>query len=108
MQDATTDSTAASTITTAIAVEGVTCRQCGKHLIQKPKQKPRRFCSDECRLEWWRNNDNQLNKKALYTIRCEGCGHTFESYGNKARKYCGHACYIKNRFGGAAHDQRAV
>ncbi|MCE5235836.1 MAG: RNA polymerase subunit sigma-70 [Clostridiaceae bacterium] len=90
------------------AVEGIVCRQCGKRLIQRPKLKPKRFCSDECRLAWWRSNENQLNKKALYTIRCAGCGHDFESYGNKARIFCGHACYIKSRFGDAEHDQRAV
>ena len=94
---------AAATQTAAIV-----CRQCGKRLIQRPKQKPKRFCSDKCRLAFWRDHSAQLNKKALYIIRCAGCGHTFESYGNKTRKYCGHACYIKNRFGGAVHDQRAV
>ncbi len=98
---------AAATQTTA-AMDGVACGQCGKRLIQRPKQKPKRFCSDECRLAFWRDHSAQLNKKALYIIRCVGCGHAFESYGNKTRKYCGHACYIKNRFGGAAHDQRAV
>lgn len=96
VQDTSVDSVA--TITTK-ALDGVACKQCGKRLIQQPKHKPKRFCSDECRLSWWRDHDNQLNKKAMYTIRCAGCGQTFESYGNKARKYCGHACYIKNRFG---------
>ena len=79
--------------------ENTRCKHCGKTLVQVAKQKPRKFCSNECRLSWWRDHDNQLNKKAMYTIRCAGCGQTFESYGNKARKYCGHACYIKNRFG---------
>ena len=108
-QDAPVDSAvAAAAAETDRAVEGVVCRQCCKRLIQRPKQKPKRFCSDECRLAFWREHSAQLNKKAVYTIRCAGCGHTFKSYGNKARKYCGHACYIKNRFGGEAYDQRAV
>jgi rRNA maturation endonuclease Nob1 len=93
---------------TDAAMDGVLCRQCGTRLIQKPKQKPKQFCSDACRLAWWRENSAKLNRKAVYTIRCEGCGKEFESYGNKLRKYCGHACYIKKRFGGAEHDERAV
>lgn len=90
---------------TVLADEGIVCKQCGKLLTQKPNQKPKRFCSDDCRLAWWRKNESELNKKALYLLRCAYCGKEFESYGNKARKYCGHACYIKDRFGRGAHDQ---
>ena len=92
------------------AEDATVCKNCGKPLKNKPKSKPKKFCSDKCRLAWWNENREMLNKQALYTIRCIACGETFESYGNKDRLYCSHACYIKDRFGEAryCHDTRAV
>ena len=75
------------------------CEHCGKSLHQQPKQKPRRFCCDDCRLAWWKENRDSLNRKAVYHLVCSCCDKNFESYGNKARKYCCHACYIAARFG---------
>jgi endogenous inhibitor of DNA gyrase (YacG/DUF329 family) len=74
------------------------CKNCGKPLMQETRGQPKKFCSEECRRNWWKTNDSQLFKKAFYTITCVGCGKEFESYGNKSRKFCGHACYIKYRF----------
>lgn len=75
------------------------CKQCGKPLKLIPKHKPKKFCNDKCRLTWWSANKNMLHKKAVYRLTCAGCGKTFESYGNKNRKYCSHHCYIIDRFG---------
>lgn len=75
------------------------CKQCGKKLEPKPKAKPKMFCDDHCRHEWWRSHRNLLKQKAVYRIACACCGASFESYGNRTRKYCSHACYIKGRFG---------
>lgn len=75
------------------------CQQCGKRLNQKAKQKPKKFCSDQCRRAWWKDHQDRLNKKAVYVLTCAHCGAPFQSYGNKKRKYCSHACYIKDRFG---------
>jgi len=75
-----------------------TCKHCGKLLAQGTKGHPKKFCSEECRRNWWKENDSQSSKKAYYTLVCEECGKKFESYGNKTRKFCGHACYIKHRF----------
>lgn len=74
------------------------CKHCEKPLTHGTKGQPRKFCSDMCRRAWWKTNDNHLMKKAYYTFKCIECGQKFESYGNKNRKFCGHACYIKNRF----------
>lgn len=86
------------------------CKQCGKRLVLNSKHKPKKFCSDKCRRAWWRvNNVVTPNRKAFYNLTCACCGKKFESYGNKDRKYCGHACYIKDRFkGGESHDARAI
>lgn len=74
------------------------CKCCGKELIQGTKGQPKKFCSEECRRKWWKKNDSKLTKKAFYTLTCKGCNKKFESYGNKNRKFCGHACYINSRF----------
>ena len=85
------------------------CKQCGKRLERTPKSKPKTFCGDSCRYTWWNANREQSNQKAVHHISCGGCGRVFKSYGNRARKYCGHPCYIKSRFeGGAAYDARAI
>jgi hypothetical protein len=78
--------------------KNITCRQCRKPLKQGSKGKPKKFCSEPCRREWWKANADKLSKKAFYILTCESCGAEFESYGNKSRKYCCHSCYIKSRF----------
>jgi transposase len=75
------------------------CEYCEKPLIQQAKQKPRRFCTEACRLAWWSENRNNINQKAVYSLVCTHCKTDFESYGNKNRKYCCHECYIAARFG---------
>ena len=86
------------------------CLYCGVKINQKPKQKPKKFCNDKCRFAWWNKNRELKNKKALYTIKCCGCGKEFISYGNKKRKYCSHSCYISTRFGVkiSADDKRTI
>lgn len=78
--------------------EGKVCRNCGKELFQTPGMKTRKFCSKQCRETWWRNNPDKLHKKAIYKYVCVYCGKDFETYGNSARKYCSHDCYIADRF----------
>lgn len=86
------------------------CLYCGAEIHQMPKQKPKKFCSDNCRFAWWNKNRDLKNKKAVYTIKCRGCGKEFTSYGNKTRKYCSHLCYISARFGVkiSADDKRTI
>jgi len=78
------------------------CEHCGKPLEQRPKKKPRRFCDDACRLAWWKDNRDCINRKAVYHHTCANCGEDFDSYGNKERKYCCHNCYIAARFNNGA------
>lgn len=81
------------------------CKECGVALVQATGMKTRVFCSTECRKEWWKEHPEMLNKKALYFYICAKCGKEFTAYGNSRRKYCSHACYIKDRFkGGAEND----
>ncbi|WP_066675402.1 helix-turn-helix domain-containing protein [Clostridium septicum] len=79
--------------------EHIKCKQCEKELEQSEKGKRKKFCSDKCRRQWWKEHDYCIDRKAYYTLTCSECGNKFKSYGNKNRKYCSHNCYIKKRFG---------
>lgn len=83
------------------------CIQCGKPLDQGMKQKPKRFCSDKCRLSWWNTHRDDVKQKNVQKLVCAACGKGFSSY-NAGRKFCSHACYIKARFGGDRHDNRTA
>ena len=80
------------------------CRECGKPLIQLDGMQRRVFCSKECRVKWWKEHPERLNQKAVYQYTCPHCGKPFSAYGNSKRKYCSHACYISDRFGGGADE----
>ena len=80
------------------------CRECGKPLVQVDGMKRRVFCSKECRVKWWKEHPERLNQKAVYQYTCPHCGKPFSAYGNSRRKYCSHACYISDRFGGGADE----
>ncbi len=74
------------------------CKNCGQPLEQRPGMKLRKFCSDKCRTTWWNGHLDQVSQTSIYHLECAACGKHFDSYGNKTRKYCSHACYIKDRF----------
>lgn len=79
---------------------GEACAYCGANLKNPKTGRPRRFCTDECRREYWKTHRDKINKgpASVYTMVCAYCGEIFESYGNKKRKYCCHDHYIKDRF----------
>ncbi len=82
------------------AIEVLFCKKCGKKLTQSVGAKQKSFCSDECRLSWWKDHPEKVKRKAYYELTCAYCQKAFYSYGNKNRKYCSHECYIADRFGG--------
>ena len=82
------------------------CRECGKPLVQQEKMKRRIFCCKACREKWWTEHADRIDRKAVYTFTCAGCGRTFTAYGNKGRKYCSHGYYVADRFGGGVADER--
>ena len=43
-------------------------------------------------------------RKANYEFVCACCKKPFTAYGNAGRKYCCHACYVADRFGGGADE----
>ena len=73
------------------------CKNCGLKIRSIQGRKKRVFCSDKCRMMWWNNHQDQVKRKAFYTITCKGCGKEFISYGNKNRAFCSVSCYAKSR-----------
>ena len=68
------------------------CPVCTAPLIHTLGAKKKRFCSDACRMAWWKANPGAVNRQAFYHFFCETCNAPFESYGNANRKFCSRAC----------------
>ena len=77
------------------------CLRCGKPVAQIPGRRKRLFCSDACRMGYWRN----LARPVGGIRRCAGCGKVLLGH-DRARKYCRHACYIAHRFGTAQKEAK--
>ena len=75
------------------------CKNCGKPLESTVRYKPKTFCSDRCRGAWWKANRDKMHRNAIYNFICAYCGCSFESYGNRTRKFCSRDCYIAHRYG---------
>ena len=85
--------------------ETMRCENCGREIRQMVKRKRKRFCCDKCRNAWWNSHLDCVKRKAIYEFTCPHCGKKFQTYGDKRRKYCSHACYIAARFqGGDRHE----
>lgn len=87
------------------ASDRTVCKNCGREIKQTSGKKARMFCSDNCRVTWWNVHPELVKRGAVYQMRCAYCGGSFESYGNKSRKFCSHACYISSRFGSRKEDK---
>lgn len=53
------------------------CKQCGNQLEQKIRSRPRKFCCDQCRYDWWKSHENEMIRKARITKICAECGEEF-------------------------------
>lgn len=69
------------------------CLTCGVELPAYKNGRPRRFCSNQCRHEYWNAHPKQYQTSHVCTV----CGQSFKA--RKSRKYCSHTCYIADRFG---------
>lgn len=85
-------------------IEKVLCKNCGKAVPQNDKRKKKQFCSDKCRMTWWNSHREEVHHKNIVTKVCPGCKNEFQVYGKTDRKYCSHACYITDRFGGGKDE----
>ncbi len=73
------------------------CLHCGVIIQQTPHKKEKRFCSAVCRMRWWNEHQKEVNRKAYYTLVCQCCGKTFETYGNAKQKFCSRKCFAEYR-----------
>lgn len=67
------------------------CPVCGSILVHQPHKKQKKFCSDQCRMAYWRKSNTKTD--AMIPITCAGCGKKFYAYKSKNRKYCSFLCY---------------
>ena len=70
---------------------GNACAYCGGDMKQHGGSgRPRRFCSERCRRQYWRLHRPEQKKKEdkLFLRTCAYCGKTFQIYGKNDRKYC--------------------
>ena len=75
------------------------CDNCGAVIKQYVGRKPKRFCCNECRNQWWNQHFDQVKRKTYYEITCQHCGKIITVYGDSRRKYLSHEFYIEARFG---------
>lgn len=76
------------------------CLQCGKVIPIGVSAGRKKFCSDACRWKWWGAHaaDKGRPMGNQQESTCPNCGKTFYAYRSKGRRYCSHACYIRDRF----------
>lgn len=72
------------------------CLQCGAQIRQTPHKRTKKFCSDACRMAWWKAHPEQVKRK-VYHLTCAWCGKPFDSAGSGKRQYCSRACYANAR-----------
>jgi len=85
-----------ATTTETISDDALRCKQCGKPL-EYSGSKPKKFCSDRCRNEWWKAHPCDVNKKAFYSKTCVHCGKAYTVYGRPNSKFCCHTCSAQHR-----------
>lgn len=61
-----------------------------------PKHKTKIFCSDKCRIAWWKSHTSEMKRRNPNVALCNYCKCEFTYYGNRQRKYCSRDCYLKS------------
>ena len=74
------------------------CLFCGEKLKEDYTPRKRKFCNDKCRMKYWNNHRELLNRKNARAVQCEHCKKDFIVYGKSERKYCSMKCYMDERF----------
>lgn len=70
------------------------CKNCGTKLVMIPKHKAKVFCSDKCRIIWWKQHSSEMQHRNIKTACCIYCENEFNYYGKRQRKYCSRKCYL--------------
>ena len=77
------------------------CPVCGRILVQRENSGRRRFCSPDCREEYYRHH------KSFRIAVCKNCGSEFHAVdeGKRQRKFCSLNCYWDYRYGMKGVDE---
>lgn len=80
--------------------KGDACLYCGGNIVKAGTGRPKKFCSEKCRRNWWKAHPEAAKRRedAARRLVCPKCGKPFTVYGKTDRKYCSHECYIRDRF----------
>lgn len=81
---------------------GRACLFCGGRIDQpEGAGRPRRFCSDHCRRQYWRLHRAEQKKRPekVVTRICAYCKKPFDVYGKNERKYCCREHYNRHFYG---------
>lgn len=70
------------------------CLQCGVKMHHSDNRY-RKFCSDKCRLAWWKAHAE--HPQGTDVCVCPVCGQSFDTYKSKNRKFCSRQCYFAAR-----------
>lgn len=70
------------------------CKNCGTKLVMIPKHKAKVFCSDKCRIAWWKKHSSEMQHRNIKVACCFYCDNKFSYYGKRVRKYCSRECYL--------------
>lgn len=73
------------------------CKNCGKKLYYIKGKKKKIFCSDKCRMAYWKANRNLIKRKPCFDVECPICHCHFMSYKSQCTKYCSWECYLTSR-----------
>ena len=69
------------------------CKNCGGAIKEESKTKPRLFCCDHCRQEYWNKHRAEKPSRKITPHTCVTCGKVFMDYIGANRKYCSQDCY---------------
>lgn len=89
---------------------GEVCAFCGGTIERTGNMgRPRRFCSEHCRRQYWRLHRPEQKRKEdkLFLRTCAYCGKTFQIYGKNDRKYCCREHYRLHFYGSDLNKSEA-
>ena len=77
------------------------CPECGEAFSRNKIGRPKQFCSERCRRQWWNKHPRPERWKSSRKMICPVCGREFlaiKDYQHK-RKYCSRSCANRGRAG---------
>lgn len=73
------------------------CLLCGTKLKQTAGHRQKKFCSNNCKLSYYKQNKNEIRRRPNYEVDCACCHHKFFTYKSLNRKYCSWDCFLKSK-----------